>query len=246
MAWYADLTPYTYTPVDEETEVRNVGWLERGQQYTSGPVGSPAVQRVFERRLVEAGKRWTGPVFAGVHQCDLCAEDSPMGTGEVQVWNESGSSMLAAPALVAHYVAVHHYRPPDEFVDALCAGRIETPRPYDAGDVVGRYSEDEPLDAAHAAIAATAIAALAHVPALVVANEIGFVLAYWLIRERTGGFDPDADCLPRMRVGLDRSGHRSFWTGDGYWDGTAASLIRIVQGSMSEYALQQLREIAGS
>ncbi len=45
-----------------------------------------------------------------------------MGNGELWVPG-AGSLVYVAPVLVAHYVEVHSYRPPQEFVDAILAFR---------------------------------------------------------------------------------------------------------------------------
>ena len=41
-----------------------------------------------------------------------------LGNGEIRVTGEDGT-VYAAPTMIAHYVAEHHYLPPQEFVDAV-------------------------------------------------------------------------------------------------------------------------------
>jgi hypothetical protein len=129
MAYFADLTRYAYAhPDDDGDEVLSVGWLERGLDFARGdaPAG-----------LVEALLRCsTRPVrlFKGFHTCDLCPSPGPLevrrttmqldgrevalGNGEVRVRTPDGR-WYAAPTLVAHYVAVHGYLPPEPFVVAV-------------------------------------------------------------------------------------------------------------------------------
>lgn len=47
-----------------------------------------------------------------------------LGTAEIRAYGANGV-LYAAPTLIYHYVAMHHYQPPDEFVRAAMTG----PRP---------------------------------------------------------------------------------------------------------------------
>jgi hypothetical protein len=237
---YEDLSPYTHGGVDEGAAVRNVGWLEADRPFATGPVGSPLRQRVFVSRLRAAAAAPTGPMFVGTHRCGLCPTGGPAGSGEVRAMTGDGT-VLAAPALVAHYVEAHGYRPPDEFVAAVCAGRTEVPD-YQAGEEMGRYLPDEPLDDAHHAVAVRAIADRAMVWPEGVAARFAFFIAWRLVCERPGAIQAEGGGLPRMVIGLDRSGTRTFLTVGGYWDGTARHLAGIAAASMTEHTLEQLRE----
>jgi hypothetical protein len=107
----------------------NVGWLERGRDFDTGPVPPE-----FTVRLREMTQRPTN-LCLGVHDCDLCdpLDDVPpadfkrfqewlkeehAGNGEIHVRSGEGK-VYSAPVLIAHYVEVHHYCPPKEFVDAV-------------------------------------------------------------------------------------------------------------------------------
>src|SRR5262249_25113044 len=46
-----------------------------------------------------------------------------VGNGEIQVTGE-GTTIYVAPTMILHYVAEHHYLPPDEFIKALRVGRV--------------------------------------------------------------------------------------------------------------------------
>jgi hypothetical protein len=76
----------------------------------------------------------------GVHDCEFCkSEDLPLaernneklllGTSEIRVFSTQGE-IYAAPTLIYHYVSVHHYEPPDEFVRALTEGPQPESREY--------------------------------------------------------------------------------------------------------------------
>ena len=240
MTAYEDLTPYTHDGADPGTGVRNVGWLEPDRPFPTGAVGSPLSHQVFLRRLTAAAAAPTGPLFVGTHRCGLCPGGGPPGSGEIRATAEDGT-VLAAPALVAHYVEAHGYRPPDVFVAAVCAGRIEVPD-YQPGEELGRYRPDEPLDEAHTAVAVRAVADRAGVWPEGVAARFGFFVSWRLVCERPGAIQAEGAGLPRMVVGLDRSGTRTFLTMGGYWDGTTEHLAHLAGASMTEHVLEQLRE----
>jgi hypothetical protein len=48
-----------------------------------------------------------------------------LGSAEIRVFADSGA-IYAAPDLIYHYMAVHRYKPPDQFITALTAG----PHPF--------------------------------------------------------------------------------------------------------------------
>jgi hypothetical protein len=127
---FDDLTPYAYGRTEPDPNVLNVGWLSADHPF---PVGPP------NARFIEALRRLTmSPVnfYRGSHACDLCPAPpyklSPggipmrypppetLGNGEIRVVGRNGKTYVA-PILVLHYVSVHGYLPPQEFVDAVFA-----------------------------------------------------------------------------------------------------------------------------
>ncbi len=141
--FFADLTPYTACYLDwpPPQHALNVGWLSCEHPFTAGEVSDSFVRTL--RRLISS------PVFVllysemGFHECEFCP---PPGAGETvgawllgtpapgsnmrgvmgngELWVPSaGSVVYVAPVLVAHYVEVHSYLPPQEFMDAVLAFR---------------------------------------------------------------------------------------------------------------------------
>ena len=115
------------------TDVLNVGWLCHEHAFPIGPTPPRFVLAL--RELVSSPVRST----MGFHICDLCpppveiigsdgvvtgftAAPGSLGNGEIRVPG-LGGVVYAAPVLIAHYVEVHHYLPPAEFVDAVMAMR---------------------------------------------------------------------------------------------------------------------------
>lgn len=67
-----------------------------------------------------------------IHECEFCpvgnwhnaernGERLLLGTSEIRVFSPSGV-IYAAPTLFYHYISVHHYCPPDDFLYALQEG----------------------------------------------------------------------------------------------------------------------------
>ena len=76
----------------------------------------------------------------GIHECELCSADDSflaerngerllLGSSEIRVFSK-GENIYAAPTLIYHYVDVHHYRPPDEFLQGLNEGPIPPTEEY--------------------------------------------------------------------------------------------------------------------
>ena len=132
--FFADLTPYEYGYEMPRSNVLNVGWLSRGHAFAIGAVPGTLVNAL--RRLAKSPEN----LYRGYHSCEFCPDppvvvDSTgrrvigppgdtMGNGEIRVAGLNGI-VYVAPVLVAHYVEVHNYRPPDEFIRAaISAGSI--------------------------------------------------------------------------------------------------------------------------
>ena len=125
--FFADLTPYEYGYEVSRSNVLNVGWLSRGHDFPVGAVPETFVNAL--RRLVKSPEN----LYRGYHRCEFCPDPpvvvsstglrviNPPGetmcNGEVRVGSEG--VVYVAPVLVAHYVEVHNYRPPEEFILAV-------------------------------------------------------------------------------------------------------------------------------
>jgi hypothetical protein len=148
MAYFADLSPYRYGhPPDEDEDDdgwdqdRMVGWLARGQDVPQGATPDGLVDAL----LICATR--PARLYRGRHECDLCdvtprtwvdpsgarmrdphpashmdldGREVFLGNGEIRVQGSDGL-WYAAPTLVAHYVAAHHYAPPAPFIDGVRA-----------------------------------------------------------------------------------------------------------------------------
>jgi hypothetical protein len=126
--FFADMTPYEYGFELPRSNVLNVGWLARGHVFPTGVVADGFVDALRRRAASPEN------LYRGYHTCEFCPEPpvlvsatgrrvSPppgetMGNGEIRVAGARGR-VYVAPVLVAHYVQVHRYLPPAEFVRAV-------------------------------------------------------------------------------------------------------------------------------
>lgn len=131
MAYFEDLTPYTYGrnfdgPDFGPRPVLNVGWLDASH---SVPTDPPSPELVA--RLDALVKTSLVNLYRGWHTCHVCS--SAHGNGEIRVLGYDGI-VYVAPALIAHYVSAHHYDPPSAFVAAVFADVTDGtgPSPADA------------------------------------------------------------------------------------------------------------------
>jgi hypothetical protein len=152
MPVFADLTEYSYHPGAEAGRPKNVGWL--------GPSGTFDVRAPapdFLERLWQYCQVWVAHA-RGVHTCPLClparsvvAERDGkyllLGAAEIRVVSRAGK-MYAAPNLIYHYVAVHHYAPPAEFEQAVMTGLSPSNQEYlDRLSQLGLSWHSEPASA---------------------------------------------------------------------------------------------------
>jgi hypothetical protein len=107
-----DLSPMPNGTYQYKTGSVAIGWLDIGHPFSKG-VTSP------ESRL-KLGELCRNPVrrTRGFHTCPFCIEGNVRGNGEIHVVSSTGE-VFVAPALIWHYVVVHDYRPPDQFIEAV-------------------------------------------------------------------------------------------------------------------------------
>jgi hypothetical protein len=114
-----------------------VGWLDRDHEFRRGSVPDGFLDLLF---AACRDNRWA--VTRGWYRCLFCpcdrSDELPppprtanrggetvfLGDAEVRFVGDQVGRWLVAPTLIFHYVEAHAYRPPDEFVDAVMAGRI--------------------------------------------------------------------------------------------------------------------------
>ena len=122
--YFEDLSDYAYgRNFFYRPKTKNVGWLERGHPYRQAPASEHLLKVLWQYCSVSAAQT------RGIHVCDLCSDPDSyvasrngkkllLGSSEIRVFGVD-RTIYAAPTLIYHYVSVHQYSPPDEFVQAL-------------------------------------------------------------------------------------------------------------------------------
>jgi hypothetical protein len=130
MAYFPDLSEYTYAnSTFASPGTLAVGWLGRGHEFSTIVPEEEDLDLLWQYCSISVA------LMRGGHDCEFCptgsarraersGEERLLGVAEIRVFSGDGR-VYAAPTLIYHYVAVHHYRPPDEFLQALREG----PRP---------------------------------------------------------------------------------------------------------------------
>jgi hypothetical protein len=129
MAHFEELSEYAYDLEFARQGTKAVGWLARGHSFPTSPPSDEILDLLWIFCSTSVALQ------RGGHACEFCPSGSAylserngkrllLGAAEIRVFSEDGL-IYAAPTLIYHYVLVHHYQPPDEFVEALRKG----PRP---------------------------------------------------------------------------------------------------------------------
>ncbi|MFB7876018.1 hypothetical protein ACFC06_12250 [Nocardia sp. NPDC056064] len=135
--YFADLSPYTYIRVPADCgRVLNVGWLSVDEPFPTGETS-----RQFVARLQKVAKKRIN-MTRGYHGCEFCASEllaeageemaglqihdelvglEALGNGEILVRGAAGECYIA-PVMIVHYIELHNYLPPQEFIDAVLNG----------------------------------------------------------------------------------------------------------------------------
>ena len=128
MAYFRDLTAYSYYDTGESPGTLNVGWLEKGHRFPTQPPSVDFLRRLWpfcKLALVQMRGfhvcHFCAPVKVGVPKFEFEGETIGFGSAEIRVISSSGK-IYAAPNLLFHYVRDHHYAPPEEFIAAVLSG----------------------------------------------------------------------------------------------------------------------------
>ncbi len=115
MAFFKDLD--TETQITSGPHVRAIGWLALGQVYPQGNVGPEFLSRLtlFAGASSESVDALGWPVAAGPHTCEFCR----LARGSDNFAVPGDSVVYVCPEMITHYVQVHQYLPPQEFVSAV-------------------------------------------------------------------------------------------------------------------------------
>jgi hypothetical protein len=103
-----------------------IGWLDKAVPFSTGATDSVFLQKLL--KLYCSRTRQT----RGFHRCPFCAkaevgipvevgkQQIKLGSAEIHVRGLGGRTFVA-PDLIYHYIVAHEYKPPSEFIEAVCA-----------------------------------------------------------------------------------------------------------------------------
>ncbi|WP_155283392.1 hypothetical protein [Ralstonia solanacearum] len=122
---YADMTPYSRQIAPYTLSgVVNVGWLDIRSKFESGMVPAAFVERL---KLIAGGVGAFKALVEPIRElpvCELCGEvewrdAKGMLTPNAEIWVPAASKIYASPITILHFVEVHGYRPPAEYIDVV-------------------------------------------------------------------------------------------------------------------------------
>ena len=132
MAYFVDLSEYSYSHRHWRVGTFNVGWLDHAHSFESGETPDDIVGllwKICKSSIAQA----RGSYSCNHPGCIASRKDSgPMevawsgtvlrlGSAEIRVFGNDGS-IYAAPNLIFHYVTAHQYKLPARFIEALRSG----------------------------------------------------------------------------------------------------------------------------
>src|SRR5580704_9358902 len=135
MAHYEDFTEYCYGQAAYHVPgTVNIGWLGASLDFEQMEPDESLLDLVWDYCKISVAQ------YRGIHQCEYCGphrsdvaerhgEMRLLGSAEIRVFSEAGA-IYAAPDLIYHYMAVHRYKPPDQFISSARFGSHPFSRAY--------------------------------------------------------------------------------------------------------------------
>jgi ribosomal protein L37E len=116
-----DMKPYFYGPHDTMgfIQIVNIGWLDARHPFPTAE-HSPELLNRIKQRLSEIKEV---NVTYSRHACEFCGYDKES-SWEYHFYNPGTGLGYAAPSMFYHYMAVHNYAPPQEFIQAIFNNKI--------------------------------------------------------------------------------------------------------------------------
>src|SRR5262249_18431379 len=120
MAHYADFTEYCYSRGAYYVPgTVNIGWLGASLDFEQIAPHEGLLDLVWDYCKISVAQ------YRGIHECEFCGSNRSdvaerhgemrlLGSAEMRAFSGSGT-IYAAPDLIYHYMAVHRYKPPEQF-----------------------------------------------------------------------------------------------------------------------------------
>src|SRR5215471_1195508 len=116
-----DLSAYRYHHCDGLPGVLPIGWLSAGHSFATGHVPRSILDTLVQLAVFKSIN-----FMRGMHRCEFCQQEEIVAEFEgvvrmlgcAEVWVPGEGVLYAAPNLIVHYIGVHRYKPPEQFVRA--------------------------------------------------------------------------------------------------------------------------------
>ncbi|WP_419736486.1 hypothetical protein [Pseudomonas sp. COR18] len=158
---FPDLTDYSYGIAPYILKgVKNVGWIDVESEFSTGDMPISTFNKL--KSLVD-GAGCVKPLVEPLREfpvCELCGEIKLFGSSgrlipDSGLWIPGREVVYASPVMILHYIEVHGYLPPVEYISAIDA--LDENIPFVADDLYrerlwhsewGKLSAEEKMDIA--------------------------------------------------------------------------------------------------
>jgi hypothetical protein len=119
-----ELCRYHTGPLDSDSwhvPLRAIGWLEGGHPYNTGATPTGLVE-LLGAHVDNAERVFQQHHFRGLHDCSLCKPGDPgacLARSHINLLIPGKRTVFACPAGIIHYLTIHSYLPPSEFIEAV-------------------------------------------------------------------------------------------------------------------------------
>jgi len=108
-------------------DIRAIGWLDDLHPFPTGEVPLMVMARLAEH--IESQRSWQPVVAMGLHNCELCAERRVSENMNLRI--PGAGVIYVAPVMILHYIEVHRYLPPEEFIHAVIGAPLHGPPEFE-------------------------------------------------------------------------------------------------------------------
>jgi hypothetical protein len=95
--------------------IKAVGWLSISYDYRKGRVPSTFTE-ALRLHLISP---WQPVGLFGEHVCEFCVENRFSSGLNLLIPSTEAAILYISPAMILHYIEMHNYQPPEEFIKAV-------------------------------------------------------------------------------------------------------------------------------
>jgi hypothetical protein len=128
MSYFPDLARQTMGALGSGEHVRAIGWLHPDHPYTRGEVPAAFLERLkqFVAQSAASARALCFGAYGGWHTCEFCHQ----ARGSSNFGVPADDILYIAPGMIVHYIEVHGYCPPAEFIAAVMRSPLPESEDY--------------------------------------------------------------------------------------------------------------------